>query len=209
MLLNTFKRILFNYVIGEQVKKYLFLCYRIEMQLNEGTALHITLEANFQEIETPYVGTLLSVFADSHTMNRTIHGVWRYTTLTDKKTIYGPLYYILNNTLVPTSTTTTTTTTTTEVPTTVLTSTMVAVTEPPTLMTTKLEADEISTKLPRKDEHSNMSNDNRNALRLKEKEDTDKPGSSTSIFNASPYSAILTVGLALLMRLLFIVEPIT
>lgn len=190
-----------------QVKKYLFLYYRIEMQLNAGTALHITLEANFQEIETPYIGTLLSVFVDSHTMNRTIHGVWRYTTLTDKKAIYGPLYYILNNTLVPT---TTTTTTTTEVPTTVLVvSTMAAVTEPPTLMTPKSEADEISTKLPLRNEHSNMSNDNRNALQLKEKGDTDKRGSSTSAFNASPFSAILTVGLALLMRLLFIVEPIT
>lgn len=111
------------------------LCFSVELMLPAGTASHVELHGVFVEKEVPYTGTLLSVFDDKHTMNRTIHGIWKYTDIVNITTIYGPLHFTHNNSLVPT--TTTTTTTTTEAPSTSPTS--IASTIPESTMGSQIE----------------------------------------------------------------------
>lgn len=76
--------------------------------LPAGTATFTQLQGEYMEIEVAYSATLLSVFEDNTTMNRTLHGIRKYSAMAGVKPLYGPLYFIQNNTLVPTTTTTTT-----------------------------------------------------------------------------------------------------
>lgn len=103
-------------------------------------------------------------------MNRTVHGIWSYTALSEIKTNYGPLYFVHNLTAVPTTTTTTTqpppTTTT---PTTTMTNEIISTT------VNQSTKNDHRTKLPVKED---MQSD-QSAMQLNNKNEPDKTGSAT------------------------------
>lgn len=153
---------------------------KVESMLPTGTASHVQVIGDYLEIEVPYKAVLLSVFNDSTMMNRTVEWTWRYTTLMDVRTIYGPLYYIHNNTLVPTTTTTTTESPPTTTPsTTTMTNEIIKT----TINQTSKNDDKKTTSGVKED----MQNDQNNALELNKGDESERTGSGSRCFSHSSF----------------------
>lgn len=103
--------------------------YNVEARLLPGTAVEVTLHANYTDSNIPYTAELTAIYKDGETKTRKISGTKRELGMWDIKPIFGSVYFIGNNSLVPTTTTTTTSTTTTT--TTKRTTTTSSTTEPP------------------------------------------------------------------------------
>ncbi|GAB0087731.1 Protein unzipped [Sergentomyia squamirostris] len=82
--------------------------------LMPGTALNVTVRGNYTKIEGPYTATLVAYYADNdNAVSRTIRAVLQKAEMLDVKIEFSPVYWIHNQTVVPTTTTTSTTSTTT------------------------------------------------------------------------------------------------
>lgn len=85
----------------------------VGMYLEPGTAVKVTLRANYSDMEVPYTAQLVSRYKDGTKLSRPISGVRREESMIDVEPDFGPVYFMGNMSLVPTTTTTTTTTSTT------------------------------------------------------------------------------------------------
>ncbi|XP_076626660.1 beta-pore-forming protein unzipped [Colletes latitarsis] len=78
--------------------------HTLEIFLEPGTGVNVTLNANYTDMEVPYSGTLISHYEDGETKSRVINGIRREETMFDIKPEFGPIYFLSNNSLVPTTT---------------------------------------------------------------------------------------------------------
>ncbi|KAK6632484.1 hypothetical protein RUM44_007526 [Polyplax serrata] len=85
---------------------------RVELLLQPGAAVNVTLWGNETTSELSYAGTLISFYKDGTTTTRKIEGVRRLHEMLEVTPEFGPAYFLKNNSLIPTTTTTTTTTST-------------------------------------------------------------------------------------------------
>ncbi|KAI4478446.1 hypothetical protein M0802_014532 [Mischocyttarus mexicanus] len=76
---------------------------KIEIYLEPGTGVNVTLKANYTDMEVPYTGELVSHYEEKGTTSRTINGIRREESLIDITREFGPIYYLKDNTLVPTT----------------------------------------------------------------------------------------------------------
>nr|KAF7429956.1 hypothetical protein H0235_006354 [Vespula pensylvanica] len=77
---------------------------KIEIYLEPGTGVNVTLKANYTDMEVPYTGELVSHYEDKVTTSRMINGIRREETLLDIKPEFGPIYFLKDYSLVPTTT---------------------------------------------------------------------------------------------------------
>ena len=78
--------------------------YTVEIFLEPGTGINVTLWGNHTDMEVPYSGTLISHYEDIETKSRAINGTRREETMFDVKPDFGPIYFLSNHSLVPTTT---------------------------------------------------------------------------------------------------------
>ncbi|KAK0082720.1 hypothetical protein PV325_009933 [Microctonus aethiopoides] len=170
--------------------------YTVEIYLQPGTAVNVTLKANYTDFEALYTGQLVSHYEDGETRTRGISGMRHEITMMDLKPEFGPIYFLSNLSIVPTTLappttrgTTGTTSGSTLKPTTFssasnnintndITSGATTASE-----ITKNDDDENMILPPRKTDMSNIQNDDGGPLSLKNKEDPDR--SSSNIFHLS------------------------
>ncbi|CAH0556536.1 unnamed protein product [Brassicogethes aeneus] len=85
----------------------------IERYLETGTAVNVTLIGNYTETDVPYTATVVAIYKDEKRREWVIHESKREKKMDEVYANFDPLYFIHNNSHVPTTTTTTSTTTTT------------------------------------------------------------------------------------------------
>lgn len=85
----------------------------VEKYLEPGTAVNVTLYGNYTESEIPYNATVVAVYKDKETREINIRDTKRENLMKDVVAHFSPVYFIHNNSHVPTTTTTTQATTTT------------------------------------------------------------------------------------------------
>jgi len=161
----------------------------VQVFLEPGTGINVTLKANYTDMEVPYTATLISHYEDGATTSRVISGIRQEETLFDIMPEFGPIYFLNNFSLVPT---TIPPTTTTEPPTT--TTLMTTTTTAATTMkqeTHQQQTDDASDledenviKLPKKTDISSMSNDG-GPLSLKNKVEVMYAGATSVAFQSS------------------------
>lgn len=195
--------VLDNYKWGIVTKEEREDVFKVERVLEPGTACNVTLRGNYTDMDVPYTATLVAYYPDGKTKSRIIHGNKVEVGMMDVTPDYGDIYYLRNNSLVPTTTTTTTTSTTT---------TSTSTTEAPILsadiplnevIQIKKKVDTESTPSKNKGEsQSMMSDESGDALSLKKKEDQIKQagvvGSSAAIH--APAASVLMLALSTVVR---------
>ncbi|KAL3282742.1 hypothetical protein HHI36_005911 [Cryptolaemus montrouzieri] len=82
----------------------------IERYLEEGTAVNVTLKGNYTESDIPYVTTVTAFFKDNNTLESILRDSLLMKHMTDVVIEFSPVYFLSNNTVVPTTTTTARTT---------------------------------------------------------------------------------------------------
>lgn len=87
--------------------------YPVEGFLSPGQGVNVTLVANWTESNIPYSAKVTAFYPDGSKKSRKILGSRREVGLRDTHAEFGPVYWLHNNSHVPTTTTTTTTSTTT------------------------------------------------------------------------------------------------
>lgn len=87
--------------------------YPVEGFLSPGQGVNVTLVANWTESNIPYSAKVTAFYPDGSKKSRKILGSRREVGLRDTHAEFGPVYWLHNNSHVPTTTTTTTTTSTT------------------------------------------------------------------------------------------------
>lgn len=83
----------------------------VEKYLEAGTAVNVTLIGNYTESEIPYNATVVAVYKDGERREITIRDTKRENKILDIAAQYSPIYFLHNNSHVPTTTTTTVATT--------------------------------------------------------------------------------------------------
>ncbi|KAG6457567.1 hypothetical protein O3G_MSEX010365 [Manduca sexta] len=86
--------------------------YKLERFLEPGTACNVTFRGNRTDRDVQYTATLITSYNGKDSRSRQMRGQRIENTL-EVEAIYGEIYFVGNNSLVPTTTTTTTTTTST------------------------------------------------------------------------------------------------
>lgn len=162
----------------------------VEKYLGEGTAVNVTLVGNFTEFEIPYTATVVAIYEDNDRRDFFIEDTKRENKVVDVAFEFSPVYFLHNNSHVPTTTTTTTTTTSTTTTTTKTTSTTQEVTPmaPPEVIV-RMKQEELHAESKKTD--GAMASDEADTIRvsssLKKKPDS-SASSSTAI--VSLFSAI-------------------
>ncbi|XP_074113190.1 beta-pore-forming protein unzipped isoform X2 [Cotesia typhae] len=77
--------------------------YTVEINLEPGTAVNVTLKANYMDMEVPYTGELNSHYEDGQQRSRDIVGMRREETMRDITPVFSPIYFISNFSIVPTT----------------------------------------------------------------------------------------------------------
>ncbi|XP_063972449.1 protein unzipped [Diachasmimorpha longicaudata] len=77
--------------------------YSVEVYLDPGTGVNVTVKANYTEHEVSYTGQLVSHYNDSESKSREISGIRREETMTDMRVEFGPIYFLSNLSIVPTT----------------------------------------------------------------------------------------------------------
>ncbi|XP_070170373.1 beta-pore-forming protein unzipped [Polyergus mexicanus] len=77
--------------------------YNVQVFLEPGTGVNVTLKANYTDTEVPYTATLISHYEDGATMSRVISGTRQEETLLDIVPEFGPIYFLSNYSVVPTT----------------------------------------------------------------------------------------------------------
>ncbi|XP_011876002.1 PREDICTED: protein unzipped [Vollenhovia emeryi] len=141
--------------------------YDVQVYLEPGTGVNVTLKADYTDMEVPYTATLISHYEDGATTTRVISGTRQEETLLDITAEMGPIYFLGNFSLMPT--TVPPPTTTTEPPTT--TTTMMTTT---TTATTTKQPQEASraTHRHRTDDASDTMDHDENLILPPKKTDT-------------------------------------
>lgn len=85
--------------------------YKIEKYLEPGTACNVTFRGNGTDRDVQYTANLITFYNGKDSRSRQMRGQRIENTL-EVEALYGEIYFVANNSLVPTTTTTTTTTTT-------------------------------------------------------------------------------------------------
>lgn len=169
--------------------------HQIEYVLAAQTAVNVTLKAKYVDADIPYSATLVSLYRDDNEYKRTIEDNLREAMLQDIIAEYSPVYFIRNNSLVPTTTTTTTTTTSTTTSTTTKKTTTVTemfpIDAPNVEETTK-------PKIVDKDMENQVLSDDGDAVSLLTEKNEDSTNTSPSIF-LSKHFVISTI-LFLILR---------
>ncbi|XP_053987878.1 protein unzipped [Hylaeus volcanicus] len=145
--------------------------YTVEVFLEPGTGINVTLKANYTDMDVPYSGTLISHYEDGETKSRVINGIRREETMFDVKPEFGPIYFLSNYSLVPT----TTVPPTTPVPITTPMSQDLSKDSPRRYMDNE-DHDENMIIPPKKSDMSNMQSDDGGPLSLKNKVDVSHSG---------------------------------
>ncbi|XP_043275472.1 protein unzipped [Venturia canescens] len=168
----------------------------VKIRLEPGTAVNVTLRANYTDMEVPYTGELVSVYEDGERRSRMIGGMCREETMMDLKYEFGPIYYLSNMSIVPT--TLPPPSTEAMLPTT----TMKKTTKEPEYTSVQEETygpneqtpevDENLIVPPRKTDTSNMQNDDGGPLSLKNKVEGSQ-SSSTSLSSSTSALALITL----------------
>lgn len=151
--------------------------YTVEIFLEPGTAINVTLKANYTNMEVPYSGTLISYYEDGETRSRGIDARRREETMFDITPIFGPIYFLSNYSLVPTTTvppTTEATTTTTP---------QEYIKEPLKPEVNNDDQDENLILPPKKSDMSNMQSDDGGPLSLKNKVEDSHSGTCLHTLN--------------------------
>lgn len=86
--------------------------YTLEQYLEPGTACNVTFKGNRTDRDVQYTANLVTFYKDKDSRSRQMRGQRIENTL-EVEAVYGEIYFVANNSLVPTTTTSTTTTTTT------------------------------------------------------------------------------------------------
>ncbi|XP_017752376.1 PREDICTED: protein unzipped [Eufriesea mexicana] len=167
--------------------------YTVEVYLEPGTGVNVTLRANYTDMEVPYTGTLISHYEDGETKSRVINGIRMEETMFDIKPEFGSIYFLGNYSLVPT----TTVPTTTEPSTTAIPQNVSKVTRHDH-DTENEDHDENMIVPPKKSDMSNMQSDDGGPLSLKNKVEVTHSGTS-----------LLRLNGILVISLTFIVHRIT
>ncbi|XP_015118448.1 protein unzipped [Diachasma alloeum] len=81
----------------------------VEVYLDPGTGVNVTVRANYTEHEVSYTGQLVSHYADGESKSRVISGMRKEEAITDLRREFGPVYFLNNLTIVPTTMAPTTT----------------------------------------------------------------------------------------------------
>ncbi|XP_011694033.1 PREDICTED: protein unzipped [Wasmannia auropunctata] len=200
-----------NITWGMHYKENRTEVYNVQVYLEPGTAVNVTLQANYTDMEVPYTATLVSHYEDGVTTSRTISGTRQEETLFDVAAEFGAIYFLSNFSLVPT--TTPPPTTTTELPTTttvMTTTTMVTTTKQETNRAThRHQTDGTSSEMVNHDENmilppkktdisTGMQSDDGGPLSLKNKVEVIY-GGATSV---ALQSSLLTLVVPLLLLLI-------
>lgn len=85
--------------------------YKLERYLEPGTACNVTFRGNKTERDVQYTAKLITLYDGKDSRSRQMRGQRIENTL-EVEPVFGEIYFVGNNSLVPTTTTTTTTTTT-------------------------------------------------------------------------------------------------
>ncbi|KZC11917.1 PREDICTED: protein unzipped [Dufourea novaeangliae] len=144
--------------------------YMVEIFLEPGTGINVTLKANYTDMEVQYSGTLISHYEDGETKSRVISGIRREETMFDVKPEFGPIYFLSNYSLVPT----TTIPPTTEATTTVMPQEYIKETHKQDM--DNEDHDENMIIPPKKSDMSNMQSDDGGPLSLKNKVEASHSG---------------------------------
>ncbi|XP_001603588.2 protein unzipped [Nasonia vitripennis] len=89
---------------GIPIKENRTNVHTVEIYLEPGTAVNVTLRGYYTDAELPYSGKLHSHYKDGVMLNtRTISDVRHEATLTDIAPEFGPIYFLGNDSLVPTT----------------------------------------------------------------------------------------------------------
>lgn len=153
---------------------------RVKIRLDPGTAVNVTLRANYTDMEVPYSGELVSIYEDGERKSRMMTGMCREETMMDVKPEFGPIYYTSNMSLVPT----------TVAPPTTEAMTTTTITKQPEYTSSKEthsieeatpEIDENLIVPPRTNDQSSMQNDDGGPLSLKNKVEGEASSATSSI----------------------------
>lgn len=170
----------------------------VEKYLEEGTAVNITLVGNYTEMEVPYTATVVAIYKDGERLEFTIDDIKRENKVIDVAFDFSPVYFLHNNSHVPTTTTTTTSTTTTTTTTAKSTSTTQEITPivPPEVIVRRKQEE-----LHAASKKSDGSNDEDNAFRIAsslEKKPESPASSATTLMSLVSFTYVL---LMVLLRL--------
>ncbi|XP_011502533.1 PREDICTED: protein unzipped [Ceratosolen solmsi marchali] len=91
---------------GIDIKENRTNVYTVEVYLQPGTAVNVTLRGYYTDVEVPYSGKLLSHYKDNASTDpRMINGVRREESIVDITPEFGSVYYFHNYNLIPTTVT--------------------------------------------------------------------------------------------------------
>ncbi|XP_078044618.1 beta-pore-forming protein unzipped [Augochlora pura] len=151
--------------------------YTVEIFLEPGTAINVTLKATYSDMEVPYSGTLISYYEDGETKARGISGIRREESMFDITPVFGPIYFLSNYSLVPT---------TTIPPTTEASTTTIAQEYSKQPRKTDMENEDHDENMiipPKKSDMSNMQSDDGGPLSLKNKVEASHSGTCLHTLN--------------------------
>lgn len=151
----------------------------VETFLTPGTARNVTLRGDYVQVDTPYTATLISYYKDGETRKRVLKDSQRESTMRNVLPDWGPVYFLHNNSFVPTTTSTTSTSTSTTSTTSTTTKATTTTTEearpitPPDLEqpANNKNIDDAGN-APNKQANSSIQSDDSDALSLKKKDET-------------------------------------
>ncbi|XP_018572054.1 protein unzipped [Anoplophora glabripennis] len=138
----------------------------VEKYLEAGTAVNVTLMGNYTESEIPYNATVVAIYKDGEKKEIEIRDTKREKIVSDVIALYDPVYFLHNNSHVPTTTTTTAATTSGTTSTTFKTSTPQEI------------ASEIPTSHKTVDKNNKLSNHEDNHNILSDDQNVDRQNSS-------------------------------
>lgn len=155
--------------------------YTVDVFLEAGTGINVTLRANYTDMEVPYSGTLISHYEDGETKRRLISGIRSEENMFDIKPEFGPVYFLSNYSLVPTTT----------MPPTTEPSTTTTTASPPQNVSKGVQKKELESEdedhdenmivPPKKSDMSNMQSDDGGPLSLKNKVEATHSGVESSL----------------------------
>lgn len=185
------------------MKKYFCLqIFLLSRYLEEGTAVNVTLMGNYTEAEVPYIATVVAIYKDGEKREILIRDTKRENKMSSIVAVYSPVYFLHNNSFVPTTTTTSTTTstTTTTVKTTISTDKISPPDTPPEVVMNNKRSDLESEK--KHDNGSMLSDEQKSdndvsSLKKKIAESKEGPTGEATSINILSLGIILTVTFAI------------
>lgn len=165
----------------------------MEIILEPGTGINVTLEGYCIDMEVPYSGALISHYEDGETKSRVISGIRSEQTIFDVKPEFGSIYFLGNYSLVPTTTAPPTTEPSTTTTTTTISQNMSKNIHRDHNIDDNEDHDENMIIPPKKSDISNMQSDDGGPLSLKNKVETTHSGTSLFRINLEMFIISLII----------------